>query len=66
MLLPTERAVENRVGSFALTVGRDGDRVTVRRTLRLDSARVEAADWPLLRALLLAETDERSTTIALK
>jgi len=40
--------------------------VTVRRTLRLDSARVEAADWPLLRALLLAETDERSTTIALK
>jgi hypothetical protein len=66
VLLPTERTIGNRAGSFALTVERDGDRVTVRRTLRLDSARVEAADWPLLRALLLAETDERSTTIALR
>jgi hypothetical protein len=66
VLLPTERTIENRVGAFALSVERDGDRVTVRRTLRLGSGRVEAADWPLLRTLLLAETDERSTTIVLK
>jgi hypothetical protein len=64
--LPIERSIENGVGRFSLTVERGDDRVTVRRTLRVSTATVGAAEWPLLRALLLEETDPRSGTVYLK
>lgn len=66
VFLPAEHSIENAVGRFALTVDRDGGRVTVKRTLRVGTATIGAAEWPLLRALLLEETDPRSGTLYLK
>jgi hypothetical protein len=69
--LPAERAVrlpepvrlQNGAGELTVTVDREGDKVTVLRTLRLDRARYEAAAWPDLRALLLADGSERNAVV---
>ncbi len=64
---PSPSSLTNAVGGFDLTVKRNGDgSVTLSRTLRLDHSRVEAGEWPDLRALLLAETNERSGTLLLR
>jgi hypothetical protein len=66
VFLPAERSIENAVGRFALTVERKDERVTVRRTLEVRMTAIGAAEWPLLRALLLEETDARSGVLYLK
>lgn len=66
VFLPSERSIENAVGRFALTVEREDDRVTLRRTLRVSTATIGAGEWKDLRALLLEETDPRSGALYLK
>ncbi|MFH1689407.1 MAG: DUF3858 domain-containing protein, partial [Candidatus Eisenbacteria bacterium] len=64
---PEPVSFANAVGSFELTVDEEKDgSVTLVRRLSLSRARVEAADWPELRALLLAETHERNGTLLLE
>lgn len=64
--LPESTVLENSAGRFELKVERSGDRVTLTRILQLNEARFDAAQWPDLRALLLAEKAERNRTLLLK
>jgi hypothetical protein len=64
--IPKPSEISNPAGRFVLsTVEKDGW-VTVRRELSLGAATFQAKDWPLLRALLLEETDKAGRTIFLK
>lgn len=64
---PEPTSLANVVGSFELTIDEEDDgSLTLKRSLRLDRARVEAGQWPQLRALLLAETHERNGTFLLE
>ncbi len=64
--LPEPVQLRNGAGSFAVTVERNGERVTIVRTLRLDGSRHEAAAWPELRELLLADAAERNRVVLYK
>jgi hypothetical protein len=64
--LPAGREISNSAGRFTLTAEEKNGWVTVRRELSIAAAVVEAKDWPLLRALLLEETDDAGRTIFLK
>ncbi|MBN1885030.1 MAG: DUF3857 domain-containing protein [Candidatus Krumholzibacteriota bacterium] len=63
--LPEPREVANAAGRFTLTVRRDGDRVTIERKISIGTPAIAAADWPLLRALLLEEADAANRTVIL-
>lgn len=64
--LPETTRINNGAGRFTVTVERDGDKVTIVRTLRLDGARHDAVAWPELRALLLADVSERNRVVLYK
>jgi hypothetical protein len=64
--LPDPVRLKNGAGEFTVTVERIGDKVTIVRTLRLDGARHEAAAWPELRALLLADGSARNRLVLYK
>jgi PHD/YefM family antitoxin component YafN of YafNO toxin-antitoxin module len=64
--LPAPRTTENELGRFGLTVETEGDWVTVTRELDIAAGVVSPDQWPMLRALLLEETDARNRTILLK
>jgi len=64
--IPGNREITNSAGEFSLSVDEDKGWINVRRELRLDSTEVHPGDWPLLRALLLEETDRGGRTILLK
>jgi hypothetical protein len=64
--LPAERTTENDLGRFSLTVETEGDWVTVTRKLEIGAGTVAPDQWPMLRELLLDETDPRNRTILLK
>ena len=75
--LPEPVALTNEVGEFSLTVeDREDGRVVISRSLTIGERRapggphtglvVGADDWPLLRALLLEESDPRSRTLMLE
>lgn len=64
---PEPASLTNAVGGFELTVERENDgSLTLTRSIRLDSERIGTDRWPDLRALLLAETQERNGTILLR
>jgi len=56
----------NDAGSFRLEISRDGDTVTLRKTLLLVSRVYTPEQWPALRALLLAETDPANCLVLAK
>lgn len=64
--IPKASEISNPAGRFVLSVEEKDGWVTVRRELSLDAATVQALDWPLLRALLLEETDDAGRTILMK
>jgi hypothetical protein len=61
--LPEEVEMENDAGVFRLSVARDEGEITVTRKLALNRATFSAAEWPDVRALLLAERHERNRTL---
>ena len=61
--VPDEVSLENAAGSFRLAVERSDDELILTRTLALTRDEYSAADWPDLRALLLAERHERNRTL---
>ncbi len=63
---PSPRALENDAGGFHIKVEEKDGRRVVTRQLRLTKASCPAADWPQLRALLLADRSERNRTVLLK
>ncbi len=64
--VPADVRIANDAGSFEVTSARKGDTLTVARKLRLAKSRYAAAEWPALRALLLAEADEANRTVLLQ
>jgi len=73
--LPESASVANALGEFSLSVEeRDDGRIIVSRSLSIGEGRsggshglvVPSSDWPLLRALLLEESDPRHRTLILK
>lgn len=64
--LPAEFSLANAAGAFDLRVERREARITIRRAIRLAKARYEPAEWPALRALLLAEMDAAHRTVLLR
>jgi len=66
VLMPEPRSIENAVGRYTLRVENDDGWVTVERELTLKSTTVDPPAWPLLRALLLEETDAAGRTILMK
>jgi hypothetical protein len=64
--IPRAQEVSNAAGRFVLSAEDKDGWVTVRRELSLDAAAVRAADWPLLRALLLEEADDAGRTILIQ
>ena len=64
--LPDAGLVQNEAGRFELAVRREGDTVTVTRSLALAKARYTPEEWPALRELLLAETDAANRTVLLR
>jgi hypothetical protein len=63
---PSDAKIDNDAGAFEVTTERGGDKLTVTRKLSLAKAYYPAAQWPELRALLLAETSEANRTVLLK
>ncbi len=64
---PENVSMENKAGSFDLSVTDHNDgTLTITRTLRLSSDYYSGSEWPELRALLLAETNERNGTLLLR
>jgi hypothetical protein len=64
--LPEPVDLDNDAGSFELAVERDGQKVTIIRTIRLTQIDVAPEQWPALRALLLAEADAGNRTVLLR
>ncbi len=64
--LPAPVQISNAAGSFRLEAARAGERLSITRALRLDRARYEPADWPALRALLLAESGSAGRLVLLR
>jgi len=64
--LPENREIENGAGSFNLSAEQEEGYITIRRELRLDKEMIPAGSWPLLRELLLEETDARGRTLILQ
>lgn len=64
--LPEPVDLDNDVGSLDLTVERDGQKVTIIRTIRLTQIDVAPEQWPALRELLLAEADPGNRTVLLR
>ncbi|MFH1465804.1 MAG: DUF3857 domain-containing protein [Pseudomonadota bacterium] len=64
--LPEAVELKNDVGAFTRVVTRDGDKLTVLGTLVLAREVVAAADWPQLRALLLAADAPSAGALLLK
>lgn len=62
---PMETAVENEIGSFRLSSEEKEERLIITRQLSFDSVDCSAEDWEKLRALLLADRNERNRTIML-
>ena len=73
--VPEEVTLENDIGHFRLTVEHEGSEITITREVALGQSdgdntgdgalMIGAAEWPLLRALLLEEADPRNRTILL-
>lgn len=63
VLVPDDYDVENAVGRATQTVERDGDWLTVHRSLTLASTTIRSERWPELRALLLAGESAQTSTI---
>lgn len=59
-------ALSNDAGYFELSAVRDGDELTITRTLAIDHARYEPVQWPALREILLEEVDPANRTVLLK
>jgi len=64
--VPADTRINNAAGTFEVTTARVGDKLTVTRKLELAKWRYAPAEWPQLRALLLAETDEANRTVLLR
>lgn len=64
--LPEAHELENDAGRYTLAVDETDGWVTVERRLTLRSATITPAAWPLLRILLLEETDAAGRTLLLK
>jgi hypothetical protein len=64
--LPEPVHLTNDAGSFRLEITRDGETVTLRRTLLLVSRVYTPDQWPALRALLLAEKDPGNCQVLVK
>ena len=64
--LPESRKIENGAGSFNLSAEQEEGYITIRRELRLDKEMIPAGSWPLLRELLLEETDARARTVIME
>ena len=64
--IPQPVAIDNAAGHFEVAVDTTGGQVTVTRTLSLASATFTPQQWPLLRTLLLAETDARHGVLLFK
>lgn len=64
--LPEPVELTNAAGWFRLSIEKKNDAVTISRTTRLSDASYAAADWPALRALLLAEGAAANRTVLLK
>jgi hypothetical protein len=60
---PADRTVDNAAGRSVVTVGVHDSTLVITRELRLSKAIYEPAEWPLLRALLLAEKHDRNQTL---
>lgn len=63
---PIDRTIENNAGSFTCTATQEGGRIALARTLYLAKRVYRPEEWPLLRALLLADKHERSQTLLVK
>lgn len=64
--LPDKRVVENEAGVFSVEVVNGGGWVTVKRNLMLGTVSLEPEQWPMLRELLLEESDPANRTIYMK
>lgn len=64
--LPKPRTLDNDAGRFTLSVEQEDGWVMVDRELTLKGGTTPPGKWPLLRALLLEETDAVSRTIFMK
>jgi hypothetical protein len=64
--LPAARELANTVGSCRVTTEKGPEEIVLRHQLQLSTASVGSAQWPELRALLLAWTSPRNTTIILR
>lgn len=63
--VPPARRLENAAGTMTAVCERDGDWLGYTRSVSVDHARIPAADWPALRALLLEEHDANAATLVL-
>jgi hypothetical protein len=63
---PSASAVENPTGRAQVEVSIQDSVLMVSRDLQINMPVCHAEDWPSLRALLLADRDERARTILLK
>jgi hypothetical protein len=64
--LPAPQRMEAGCGSFSLELDESHGWTTISRDLVLNGGRIEAEQWPTLRALLLEEQDPRHGTIILE
>lgn len=64
--LPQPVAVENGAGRFTLVAAAGEGGITLSRSLVLRKSLYATGEWPELRALLLADADERSRLLLLK
>ena len=63
---PEETNIENEIGSFSLSSEEKEEHLIITRQLRFDSVDCSTDDWEKLRALLLAEKNERNRTVMLR
>ncbi len=63
---PTNQEFENNAGSISVTTDQRDNRIIITRELKLTKTIYPPEEWGALRALLLAETHERSQTLLLK
>lgn len=63
---PASDSLRNTVGAFRVTAEEDEGKCTIVRHLSLNRDGFSGVDWPLLRALLLSEDNEKNGTIVFK
>ncbi|MBU8920347.1 MAG: DUF3857 domain-containing protein [Bacteroidales bacterium] len=64
--VPEPASIENTVGIFKIEVRKEGEWLVIERELEIRKPVIQSGEWPMLRSLLLEESDASSRAILLE